>query len=307
MDFKIIQEKHNYPEDLVGIYKEIYEALIKYYGEDKEAIIFNSFLSTPIYLVERGSNIYQTLVDNNMLEEDMEDEEIVKTDDLKRASGVHYSSASVEFIDGQYQIQKIKRCIAVSDFRDYNLLQFIATLIHEFGHLVKAHTNECVIKDDKFIERSGLIERTYQLSINENGNVKKSLIEEKGVGLEEGINSYDEENIMRSYFEPDFKMSSYVALAAFARKILENLDIIEDVKQAQFNDDKKALRDKLTPERYDQLEKVMDELYILNLDKFAKMFDSVEMHKTADKMILKVNEELLPIYNEIKSAMGKGI
>ena len=72
-------------------------------------------------------------------------------------------------------------------------------LIHEMGHSIKGFVKEFNIqkKDNKTIllERSGLIETNYEV-LNEKDKIILKLISEKNVGLEEGIQALEEEELM---------------------------------------------------------------------------------------------------------------
>lgn len=56
MDFLNIVEKYGYNTELANFLKQIYDELVEYLGDDKEAIIYEAFLNTEVVDCD---NIYE--------------------------------------------------------------------------------------------------------------------------------------------------------------------------------------------------------------------------------------------------------
>lgn len=285
--FENIIEKHGYSEEF-GIYlKPIYEALVAYYQD--ESIVYNALLDAKIDTVD---NVYDYLKNHDLLESD---DTLVSEGDLKRCSGVYQSVPELTFENGSYQIKGARRIVLITDL---NPEHKTGTLIHELCHLIKSYHNEYEIDGDTLISYNGLIERYYKLE-TENGKVKKTLIKEIGLGLEEGLTSVSEGDISRKVINPEYKQSGYGAVNAIARNFIADSNIFETVKEAELYHDKSPLYD-IFGDSYPKLEDISDRSYKLTLDMFASIFDREKMDELSEEL----NDLLSTKYQTIRQEMA---
>ncbi|MDD2505445.1 MAG: hypothetical protein PHF21_04175 [Bacilli bacterium] len=296
MDFNKIIDKYNYEEKTHKILKEIYNALVNYYGAIYKEIIYDALLNTEIVIKTGGTVIYDELNKRGYLNPSNQ-KNIVKNEDLKRANGVYFTDYDVFYKDEKYFLGDRRSIIIINDFNNHEAL--ISSLIHEIGHLIKSYNQEAVIKEDRLYLRSGLIESVYKLN-NEGLIVNKELIKETGVGLEEGLNALDEENIMKLYFEPDYKVKGYQSLATLISKFITKFDLQEEVFNSQFYKNKHSLKEKLNPELYEKLEYSFDELYQKYLKLFANIFNPEISKDIGLEMEDIIISQMLPIFNKLK-------
>ena len=273
-DFNIIRDKYHYEESLGDFLEQVYEAFLLEFGEDYRDIIYNAFLNTP---VSSCSNIYQGLKNRNMLSDNFG---LVKEADLRRASGVYQSYPNIEYNNGKYFLKSVDRVVLIQDL-DLSKEQSKSTLIHELGHLIKSYQNEFKIDDDVLTTRSGLMETKEKLSYQDN-KVTREMILERGVGLEEGLNSVLEEKICKKLIHPDYEVKGYGIINVLADNTLNMLDCKNEVYQEQMlkNNDLNTTFKGV----YADFLKVMDKMYYLTLKLFGNAFNSEEMHKTSDEM-----------------------
>ncbi|MEG2322020.1 MAG: hypothetical protein RSB71_00825 [Bacilli bacterium] len=251
-----ISKKYNYSKSLKTILLEIIPVMIKYYGN--ENLIFKALEDTPILLCDNNETIYDLMLKHMIID----DNTIVKKGDYMRASGVYCSDSIIE----NNKIIGIKRFVGIKSVDGINK----KTLVHELGHLFKSYFKTFEISNDILIERSGLVETKYKLENN-----KKTVISETGVGLEEGINCYDEDNIC-SLLGLKCGLSGYTASKEIA-KILMN-EHSEEIRNEQFYKEGNYRVD-------NQVLTICDEIVALEYEKFANIFNKEKM--------LAINEILL--------------
>ena len=281
-DFNDIVKKYNYDEEISEFLNKVYVELVKYYGN--EDIIYNAFLNTEIIST---SNIYEYLKENDMLENDT----LVTENDLRRSSGIYTSKPIIKKINERYEIVDIKRVVLVKDF-DIKSTNKKAVLIHELCHMVKSYENEYRVIANLLENNSGLIQRYYKLSFNE--EVEKDLIRERGVGLEEGFTSISEEHITRNIVDKDYKQTGYGTVYSLAKKLI---DYVNEslIKYSEIHHDKDILYDKLIS--YDEIEHLADLAYKLNLEMYAKAFDEEGLEEIK-KIIINLMDEYRETLNK---------
>ena len=284
-DFKNIVKKYNYTEEFSALLNKIYYSLINYYGNEK--IIYNAFLNTEIKNVD---DIYGYLFNNNLLDESG----LVSIGDIKRSSGIYVSEPIIDKNNDKYTIKEVKRVVLVKDF-DINNVNKQAILIHELCHMVKSFENEYIVDKDILLNSSGLIKRKYKLKYE--AIVKKELIEEKAVGLEEGFTTLSEECIVRDIIDKSYNQSGYGPVYILAKKLLDVIseDIVID---AQMHHDKNILSEYIS--NYENLEDLSDIIYKLNLQMYKKAFDPEILDDIKNKIIKIIKEKYIPILENNK-------
>lgn len=275
MDFQNIINKWNYNEELSEFLKKVYNSLIEELGSDFEPIIYEAFLNTEVIL--SGNNIYDCLKNRGLLEE--EDDYTVSYSDLKRASGVYHCYPNIIFNGTDFEISSVTRVVVINSTtieEDY----IKAALIHELGHMVKGYYQEFSIEGNRLITRSGLIETIEELYI-ENGKVKKRLISEKGVGIEEGLNAALEESIAKKIVNQNYKVSGYGVINVMAKTLSEDLELKSIILPAQMLKEKKNLIKEIDAHLKDGayliIEDIMDRIYKLTLKAFSEIFEPNKM------------------------------
>ena len=272
--------------------------MILYYGEDKAEIILNAIQSCPIMICNNNENIYDLLLKEGFVDTSNNDNYSVNIEDLKRSSGVYASIPEAIYDDesNEYMIKSIRRIVGLSNYFKYDDINHIANLIHELSHLVKSYVDEYKVIDDNLINRNGLIVYTYKLT-NEDNVVSMKLLDEKSVGIEEGTNSLDEENIMSNYFDSNYEVRGYVLVTAVARALTDNFNLKKDIHDSQFFANKNNFIEKYnsmsTDDSYQRLDMLMDETLRLEYEKFANAFNSEKLQESHQKL----NDKIEPLRN----------
>lgn len=294
MNIDNIINKYNYSNELAQFLKDVYSALIDYFGESNEEIIYNALLSCPII---SSKNCYDELLKLGLIDID---NNMVTMNDLKISSGVYESKPKIIHQNDKFTISSIERAIVIKDL-DVNNKVSKATLIHEIGHLVKSYYNEYEIDGNILTFKSGLIEKKYQLEII-NEKVQKRLILELGVGLEEGFNSLLEEDIARKIIDPNYQSTGYGLVNGIASNFKKYLSFFLN---AQIYKNKSELISRFGI-YYSDLEILTDKFYQLNLQLLANAFNEFRKQEIIAEIQKLQFEEYIPIMKKImKQGLGR--
>lgn len=301
MNFHEITKKYNYDSNLAGFLYQIYNELIDSLGKEFEPIIYEAFLNTEIV---NCNNTYDCLLERGILEND--EGSIVSNSDLKRASGIYKRIPLISYDEqsGKFEIVATKGIIAISNL-DLDKEYKKGAIVHEIGHMVKGYYQEFSIEGNILITRNGLIEIKEELSFV-NGKIVKKVISEKGVGLEEGLNSMLELSIAKKIVNPKYHISGYGLVASIAQNFLDDSELRKMILNAQMLKDKnkfiKAFDEYFMEGSYETLEEIVDRLYQLILRQLSEIFDKDKMQTTTDEINRVILEEYNPLINKMIEA-----
>lgn len=282
-------------EEFNKFLQEIYVELVKIFKN--EELVYEALYNTEIVSVK---NIYEYLREKELLENE---DSLVTDDDLKRSAGVYHSSPKISFVNGRYELTGINRVVAIVDL-DLNNASSKASLIHELLHLIKSYYNEYIVEGNNLTCYSGLITSTYELSFD-GEKVTKKLINETGVGLEEGLTSIQEELISRKIVDSEYKACGYGPVYSIAETLLEIFNVEDAVINAEIYHDKSELYSSLGMDNYQALESLGDRIYELNLKMFSESMELSTMLETKDTIIRLLNEEYAPLIDKMKSNLKR--
>lgn len=231
--------KKGYSKSVCQALEKIVPACIMWLGEEYKDLILEVVENTTIYTCSERENIYDALkkVDN------VENDGIVKEEELRMASGVCSNVPQFSYKDGKFNIDKVERYIMLKK-SDFNSESDLRTFTHEFLHAVKAYKNAEYIKDDIFYSRSGFVESFYKLSVNESGDITKELIKESGVGAEEGANGLDEAEVMSIITGNEKTLEGYKILSVIAEEKDNLLGLKEERIKASLLGDISSYKEK---------------------------------------------------------------
>lgn len=194
----IISEK-KYDEDIADMLRLSFPIMVEYYGHEYKDILFDVLRQVSIEMPKDNENMYDIVAKHTPTNIEKKSKiSAVGDGELKRAAGVH--SAIPVFSVGNGEIHLVGKSEVVSVLGSSNKLESLATFIHELSHAFKSSQNSMnLIQNENgeniLITRSG-VSVVYSSVYMENEKVVVEDIQENNVGLEEGINTYDENNIM---------------------------------------------------------------------------------------------------------------
>ena len=304
MSIETIITKFNYDKELSDFLRKLYPEFINYLGPDKEPIIYEALLNTPIVLC---NNIYSLLQQENFL--NYSNSSLVSTDDLKRATGVYEALPIIKYNPetNTYYLAEIKRIVAINA-PDFTSEYSQTTLIHELSHLIKSYYEECHITNDYLTTRSGLITTIEKLTFQD-GVVKQTLVSEQSIGLEEGLTSLMEEEIAQKIVNPNYQVHGYGVINAIARTLCERFNLKEMFLNAQVLNTKNSLITELDnilmPNAYAKLDDVTTKIYALSLKMYAQIFNPTKMQQISTELTKLIENEYLPLIKSINENQTK--
>lgn len=255
----IISEKA-YSENIASMLRLSFPIMIEYYGHEYKDILFHTLKEITIEMPQDETNMYdivQKYTPSNI--EKRAQIGAVKEGELKRASGVHFSNPHFEIVNGKPVLSGKSEVIAIKG--NSSSLNTLATFVHELSHAFKSNQNGVKLFQDKdgnqiLVTRSGLSVIYSKVSVEDKTIILED-IKEQNIGLEEGINAYDENHIMNQILSkpiseipnscqklrnsltlPDSKSkyasSGYVQETVCANKLLTKCNLESFIRQDQF-------------------------------------------------------------------------
>lgn len=194
-----IISKKQYNPKLANMLRLSFPIMIEYYGHEYSNILFETLQKISIDIPENGETMFDIVQKHTPTNiEKRSKANNVNKGELRRASGVHSVNPLLKIVDGK--IELIGKSEIVSIKTSPNPLNNLATFVHELSHAFKSNRNSMSLlqnRDGKqiLVNRSG-ISVTYSIVYIENEKIIIEDIKEKNLGLEEGINTLDENNII---------------------------------------------------------------------------------------------------------------
>lgn len=294
MGIETIIEKYGYSVQLANLLRRVYPFIVEYFND--ESIVFNALDITPIIFT---GNLYECLVKNDLLGA-IDDTAIVTEEDVKYALGGYIVEPIFKYNkeENKYVLDKIKRMVALNIQR-LSQDAIIPTLIHEICHVIKSHQGEIEIDGNVATLHSGICNYTYNLSLNSDGTVKRTLINESGVGLEEGLNTLTEEQITSRVYGREYKNSEYYLTKEMVLKIFKFgfKDIENTLLEAQIYHDNSKL-ESLMGEGFYEFMNFIDKVYDTNLE-VLDYTTQEEKEAVVSKIIDIIPTEYMPINNKL--------
>lgn len=298
MDFLNIVEKYGYNTELANFLKQIYDELVEYLGDDKEAIIYEAFLNTEVVDCD---NIYEYLNSEGYLDETEIDDK-----SLKIATGICFTKSDIIYDENSktFILNGIRRKVLVCNLKQ-NEDYIKGALIHELAHLAKNYYKSHEISGNLLIVREGFIKTVYELSYK-NGKVCETLIEKEGIGLEEGLNSILEHDIAKKIVNPNYYVSGYNLVREIARIIPVNLGLKEAVLNAQVMKEKDAFVREFDlifmDGAFKKFESLLDRIYYLNLKQVAATGNMELLMSITGEIDEVIKGELVQLLDEMARA-----
>lgn len=255
----VIFEK-GYNENIANMIRLSFPIMIEHYGHEYKDTLLDVLKDVDIVIPEDGETMYdvvQKYTPKNI--EHRSQVSAVNNGELKKAAGVYHSAPILEIKDGKVVLIGKSEFIGIAEISDK--LEQLATFVHENGHGFKSNKNSMNLLEDEngnqiLITRNG-ISVTYSKVYIENGIIVVEDIQENNIGLEEGINTYDENCIMNRILslpineipencqqlrnslilpdsETEYSSSGYVQETLCADKLITKCKLASNIRQDQF-------------------------------------------------------------------------
>jgi hypothetical protein len=313
-DFKEeIKNKYGYTEELAEDIALTAESCINYMGQDYTNIILEAINSCKYSMAKKGynddgtyfiENVYDVAKRDNMLDESEND--IVSEGDLKRASGVYIYITRLTYQNNEYKIDRVDRSIIIGSSFAPGTANYYSALAHETMHLIKAYSREHTIENNQLRTRFGLGYADYNLS-QKDGKVVKTKTKEIGVGIEEGINTYDELCLMRQFYDSNYEVYGYANLRIVGGFLMDNIGLAPQIRLAQVTGNTDEIRNIIDANMgigYEEYLKRLDESVALEYERFAEILDPEKCDEVLGRLNKHFEEQIAPATRELRSRIN---
>lgn len=217
-----LKHKYNYSDKLVNALNEIIPQLICFYGVKYKDHIEKAISSVEIIECDPSHSISTVLSDLSFLNSSNVS---IVDQKIKNQGSVYIAYPEVvydEFLQS-YIIKNVKRYIVLAHFHNLDSPKGKATLVRELAKLIRSFHNEFIVDGDNLITRTGL-KKTYRKLTNK-VDILVSLLRVENSGLEEGINSYEEEKITSLVIDDNYETFDYDLPKKVAYILYEKLNL----------------------------------------------------------------------------------
>lgn len=276
-----IKIKYNYDDKIINALTKVIPALIEYYGIEYEDTILNAINDTEIICC----NSYQTI---SKIKEEKKLTPKIGNTQLKdiESEGAYLSNIQIIYneIQNKYEIIKQNRKIVISHTYNLDSPKGLEVLILNICRTIKAENEEYTVEGNTLIQKEGLSERTYQISIDEE-NINLGLSHEINIGIHIGSLLYDTEQIESIILKDKYNTHKYDYLRLIIRYIKEVFELKEILNEEELlknNSFKNIYQNK---EQFEELSKRIDEC--LNIEHEMVIYTMNREEKDRLEQILK--------------------
>lgn len=290
-----LKMKYDYSDKLITALDKIVPKLIAFYGQEYESIIKKAISSTQIIECTSYQPISSILPVLNLTKQKKE-KELIK-ENLKAMASVYIADPVIIYDEllQSYIIKDVKRYIILAHFHNLDSPRGLATLTHELSKLIRSYQNEFKISNDTLTQKTGFKISTKKITKEQDKTVLH-LQSEENVGLEIGINSYEEEKITSLVINDKYETFDSETPKKVAFILYERLGLKEEMIN-------QALTSSMSlTQRYDIRPDLLEELSTL-VDEVAK-----EEEKNSDINVTKEEkEQIKEKINKINRQIGDNI
>lgn len=229
--------KYKYSDDLAENIALIAESVIDDYGEYYENVILDAIMSCEFKIKEPNERNIAS---------------------FRNREG-YYSSVPVLSKDGDNIIVNAQKEIILPNTFNSDNPAYVGVLTSRILELVSSSLNEFSISGNELVQRQGLMTTTYSIS----DNLELTKTKEIGRGLNEGINSYETLNLMRSEYDTSFEPMGSDYTRIIAGSLIDGVEL------------KELLTDALMTKDTGELENIIVEHTGKSLNEFLSMIDGL--------------------------------
>lgn len=221
--------KYNYDDKTINALTKVIPALIDYYGIEYEDTILKAINDTEIICC----NSYQTI---SKIKEEQKLTTKTGNTQLKdiESEGAYLSNIQIIYneIQNKYEIIKQNRKIVISHTYNLDSPKGLEVLILNICRTIKAENEEYAVDGNTLIQKEGLSERTYQISMDEE-NINLDLSNEINIGIHIGSLLYDTEQIESIILKDKYDTHKYDYLRLIIRYIKEVFELKETINEEE--------------------------------------------------------------------------
>lgn len=275
-----------YTEELAQDVAIMAESLVEYYGETYKDVILDALLSCKICVAEvKKNSIIKEKVTDVLIRENIGG--CFDYNEVKDLTTGFFSFPQIVFENGNFKLVGIKRLIVLPEYFNSDSPESVSILAKCCIKLVKSYLSPCSIVGDKLVSKEGVMTTISKLENSPSGvlGITESKI---GVGLNKGLNCYDQLCIMRRDYDDTYDVhgAHYERLVSGYFLDGENFHFKDEIRKAEILHDDKALRE------------VFENNFQLKYDEFLSKLDNIAELDNQRRGSLGDNETLKRILDD---------
>lgn len=286
-------------DEAIGICS-VFEDIVAELGSEYAEVVVSSVINTKISFTKYQKNGIRETVKTVLEREGLSlpsDNKGISISDVRSIESIYISQPNVVFENGQFSIAGVKRAIVINSPFVEGSPSIDAMLKRELLCAVVSNIGEYSTHKDELVVRQGLMERREQLSVDGDGQITRTLISEKGYGLENGIRDRE-----RSFDSQNYSLSLLATL-----RVLEEFQLEESIQVARVAKATGALRaliDVVLEGGYDKLIASFDTFYDLEKTNIAsRIGDRESAMKAADELENYYSNVIKPMLQNLKQGL----
>ena len=286
-----LKMKYNYSDKLITALDKIIPKLIAFYGQQYESIIKKAISTTRIIECTSYQPISSIMEILNITKENKE-KQLIK-ENLKTMASIYVADPVIIYDEllQTYIIQDVKRYIILAHFHNLDSPRGLATLTHELSKLIRSYQNEFKVTNDILTQKTGLKISTKKIT-KEEDKIILNLQNEENVGLEIGINSYEEEKITSLVINDKYETFDSNTPKKVAFILYERLGLKDEmINQALTSSKSLSQKYDIRPDLLEELSTLVDEA-ALEEEKNSDINITKEEKKQITERINKLNRQI---------------
>ncbi|MCI8498063.1 MAG: hypothetical protein HFG33_01495 [Bacilli bacterium] len=280
-----LKSTRGYDEDFAQTLSILADDLTEYYGEEYETLIYDTILSTEYTKADlkKGSIVYETafdILDKKGLLDDTVDKKECDTE-FRRNGTISVVKPKLQKTDDGYSVNGIERETVLPYYFNSENPASIGILARETMSHISSALGTYEVDGNSLMQRQGIRKTTYILK-----GEKKTVVEETGIGLEEGMLRYDELCFMRENYDSNYEPTGFSNTRIVAGFLSDNLGLRDIIKEARMTKDISTLKsviDANTTNGYEDFMRQLDEMYRLERETLENVLDPEEFLVASNK------------------------
>ncbi|HBA37754.1 MAG TPA: hypothetical protein DCY94_03440 [Firmicutes bacterium] len=296
-----LKNAHGYDEEFAQNIAILADSMVESYGEDYRDVIFSAIKSCKFKSAKtKKSGVMETV------EEVISSEGIVVNNgdrrDLKTSLVAYGEQPNIVSEDGNFKIASVTRTMALSPRFNWENPESLYFLAKETDTLVNGYLNGYSIDGTTLTTKTGL--RTQIEFIEDSrGDVTRTLISDRGYGLENGLSLYEACRMVRENYDPSYDPTGF-DYERLSSGFIESLGLKDHIRIARVTKDKSEL-ERALPNGLDPLIEAFDELSELEAVRMNSVLDSQQLSEASVSLEEFFQKRMSPLVTEISSSLSK--
>lgn len=245
-----LKHKYSYDDKTTTALTKLIPALLEYYGQEYEKLIFDALENTKITLCNSYQTIQLLKKEQTLTKTYNENESSnIKTSDVLYTSDVLITYNEEE---NEYKIEETKRQIIISHTFNLDSPKGLEVLTYGVICLIKSFKDEFTIIDNVLYKRMGNQIKIKQIVFN-NNEISLNFLQEEATALQLGLNIYDTQEVTSLILKDKYTCYDYESLYKIAMILKEKLGLSNMIIKQELENEKDLFLNEYTLSLYEEL------------------------------------------------------